>query len=122
MKPVDVKSNTYIDSSNKISNKYPKFKICNIVRISNYKNIFAKGAEEVFEIKKVKNTVPWTYVIIDFNGEKIVGTFYKKKLQKTNQKQFRIEKVIKRKGDRLYVTWKEYNNSFNSQIDKKHIV
>ena len=48
-------------------------------------------------IKKVKNTVPWTYVISDLNGEEIVGTFYKKELQKTNQTEFRIEKVIKRK-------------------------
>ena len=92
MKPVDVKSNTYIDSSNKISNKYPKFKICNIVRISNYKNIFAKGAEEVFEIKKVKNTVPWTYVINDFNGEKIVGTFYKKNCKKQIKNNLELKK------------------------------
>ena len=58
--------------------------------------------EEVFVIKKVKNTVPWTYMINDLNGEEIVGTFYKKELQKTNQKEFRIEKVIKRKGDKGY--------------------
>ena len=49
-------------------------------------------SEEVFVIKKVKNTVPWTYVINDLNGEKIIGTFYEKELQKTNQKEFRIEK------------------------------
>ena len=54
-------------------------------------------------IKKVKNTVPWTYVVNDLNGEEIIGTFYEKELQKTNQKEFRIEKVIKRKGDKLYV-------------------
>ena len=62
MKPVDVKSNTYIDSSKEINDKDPKFKIGDIVRISKYKNIFAKGytpnwSEEVFVIKKVKNTV-----------------------------------------------------------------
>ena len=56
-----------------------------------------------FVIKKVKNTVPWTYVINDLNGEEIVGTFYGKKLQKTNPKEFRIEKVIERKGDKSYV-------------------
>ena len=72
------------------------------------KNIFVKGytpgwSEEVFVIKKVKNTELWTYVINDLNGEEIVGTFYKNELQKTNQKEFRIEKVIKRKGDKLYV-------------------
>ena len=74
MKPVDVKSNTYIDYSKEINNKDPKFKIGDIVRISKYKNIFAKGptpnwSEEVFVIKKVKNMVPWTYVINDLNRE-----------------------------------------------------
>ena len=54
-------------------------------------------SEEVFVIKKVKNTVPWTYVINNLNGEEITGTFYGKELQKTNQEEFRIEKVIRRK-------------------------
>ena len=53
-------------------------------------------------IKKVRNTVPWTYVTSNLNGEKIVGTFYEKKLQKANQREFRIGKVIKRKGEKLY--------------------
>ena len=77
----------------------PKFKIVDIVRISKYNNIFAKGyvpnwSEEVFLIRKVKNTVPWTYFIKDLKGEIIVGTLYDKKLQKTNQKQFRTGKII----------------------------
>ena len=81
MKPVDVKSSTYIDCSNEINDKDPKFKIGDFVRISKYKTIFAKGytpswSGEVFIIKKIKNTVPWTYFINDFNGEEIVGTFY----------------------------------------------
>ena len=63
--------------------------------------------------------MPWTYAISDLNGEEIVGSFYEKELQKANQKKFRIEKVIKRKGNKLYVKWKRYNNSFNSWIDKK---
>ena len=67
----------------------------------------------------MKKTVPWNYVINDLNGEEITGTFYEKELQKPNQKEFRIEKVIKRKGNKLYVRWKDYNNSFNSWIDKK---
>ena len=104
-----------------------KFKVGNHARISKYKNIFAKGytqnwSKEVFLVNKIKNTVSWTYVINDLNGEEINGTFYEKELQKTNQKQFRIEKVIKRKSDKLYVKWKGYNNSFNSWIDKKDIV
>ena len=65
------------------------------------------------------NTVPWTYVIEDFNDAEIVVTFFKKELQKTNQEKFRIEKVIKKKSDKLYVKWKGYDNSFNSWINKK---
>ena len=95
--------------------------------MSKYKNVLANGytpnwSEEVFVINKVKNTVPWTYVIIDLNGEEVVGTFYENELQKTNQKEFRIEKVIKRKGDKIYVKWKGYDNSFNCRIDKEDIV
>ena len=117
MKLVDVKDNTYIDFKKEVNDKDPKFKVGDHVRISKYKNIFAKGytpnwSEEVFVVSKIKNTVPWTYVINDLNGEEITGTFYEKELQKTNQKEFRIEKVIKRKGNKLYVKWKGYNNSF----------
>ena len=75
-----------------------------------------------FVIKRVKNTVPWTYVINDLNGKEIIGTFYEKELQKTNQQEFRIEKVLKRKGDKLYVKWKGYDNLFNSWIDEKDLV
>ena len=105
MKPVDVNSNTYIDSSKEIDNKDLKYKVGDIVRISKVKNIFAKGytlnwSEEVFMIENLKTTVPWTYVINDPNGEEIIGTFYEKELQNTNQKLFGIEKVIKRKSDK----------------------
>ena len=115
MKLIDVKDNAYVDSKKEINDKDPKFKVGDHVRIPKYKNVFAKGytpnwSEEVFVVNKIENTVPWTYVINDFNGEEITGTFYKKELQKTNQKEFRIEKVIKRKGDKLYVKWKGYNN------------
>ena len=75
-----------------------------------------------FCVKEIKNTVPWTYVINDLNGEEIIGTFYEKVLQKIDQQEFRIEKVIKRKGDKLYVKWKGYDSSFNSWIDKKDLV
>ena len=79
-------------------------------------------SEEVFVIKEVKNTVPWTYAISDLNGEEIIGTSYEKELQKRNQNEFRIEKVIKKNGDKLYVKWKGYDNSFNSWIDKKDVI
>ena len=124
MKPINVKDNTYIKTDKEINNKDPKFKVGYHVRISKYKNIFTKGytpnwSEEVFVIKKVKNTVPWTSIINDINGEEITGTFYEKELQITNQEEFRIEKVFKRKGDKIYFKWKGYDNSFNSWIDKK---
>ena len=127
MKPIDVKDNTYINTSKEINNKDPKFKVVDHVRISKYTNIFAKGympnwSEEVFVIKKIKNTIPWTYVINDLNGEEIIGTFYEKELQKTNQEEFRIENVIRGKGDKLYVKWRGYDNSFNSWIDKANLV
>ena len=79
-------------------------------------------SKEIFVLKKVKNNVPQRYVINDLNGKKTIGTFYEKELQNRNQKEFRIEKVIKRKGDKLYVKWKGYDNSFNSSIDEKDIV
>ena len=65
--------------------------------------------------------MPWNYVISDLNREEIIGSFYEKKLEKTknNQKEFRIEKIIKRKGNKSYVKWKGYKNSFNSWIDEK---
>ena len=72
-------------------------------------------------IKEIKNTVPWTYVIDDLNGEEIIGTFHEKELQKTNQEEFKIKKVIKKKGNKLYVKWKRYDNTFNSWIDKKRL-
>ena len=127
MKPVDVIDNTYIDFKKEVNDKDPKFKVGGHKRISKYKNIFAKGytanwSEEAFVVKKIENAVPWTYVINDINGEEIIGTFYEKELQKTNQEEFRIEKVIKRKGDKLYVKWKGYDNSFNSWINKKDLV
>ena len=105
MKPVDVKDNIYIDFEKEVNDKDPKFEIRDHIRISKYKNIFVKGytsnwSEEVFIISNVKNTVVWTYVINDLNGKEIIGSFYEKELQRTNQKEFRIEKVIKRKGDK----------------------
>ena len=70
-------------------------------------------------VKKIKNAVSLTYFISDLKSQQIVGTFYKKELQKTNEKEFRADKVIKRKSDKLYVKWKGYNSFVNSCIDKK---
>ena len=127
MKPIETKDNIYIDTTQEVNDKDPKFKVGDHVRIWKYKDIFTKGctlnwSEEGFVIKEAKNTVPWTYVINDLNGKEIIGTFYEKELQKTNQQEFRIEKVIKKKGDKLYVKWKGYDSSFNSWIDKKDLI
>ena len=86
------------------------------------KGICQIGLKKFFVISKIKNTVPWTYVINDLNGKEIIGMFYEKELQATNQQEFRVGKVINRKGDKLYVKWKGYNNSFISWIDKKDII
>ena len=111
MNQTDINDNTSFDSNKEVNVKNAKFKVGDHVRISKYKNIFAKGytpnwSEEVFVIKKVKNTVPWTYVINDLNGDEIIGTFYGKELQKTNKQELRIEKVTKKKDDKLYLKWK----------------
>ena len=126
MKPINVTGDSYAEYNEDFNKKDPKFKVGDNVRILKYKNIFAKGYtpnwSKVFVISKIENTVPWTYVVSDLKGEEITGSFYEKELQKTSQKEFRIEKVLKRKGDKLYVKWKVYHNSFNSWIDKKDLV
>ena len=113
-------------SSKVINDKDPKCKVTDHVRTSKYKNIFAKGytqnwSDNVFVIKKVKNTVPWTSTINELNGNEIIGTFYEKELQKINQQELRTEKVIKRKWYKLHVKWKGYDSCFNSWIDKKRL-
>ena len=127
MKPINLKSDSFAEYNEESNEKDSKFKIGDYVRISKYKNIFGKGYalnwnEEIFVIKQIRNKVTWTYVISDLNGEEIIGSFYEKELQITNQKEFRIEEVIKRKGNKVYVKWKGYNNSFNSWIDKKRLI
>ena len=99
IKPADVKHNAYIDFGKEVNNKDPKFQVNDCVRISKCKNVFPKGYTP--------------------NGEEILGAFYQKDLQKTNAREFRIEKVIKRKVNKLQVKRKGYDNSFKSWIDKK---
>ena len=110
-----ISKNVHIDKLDDIVNEYNK-------NIFAYQGYIPNWSEEVFISSKIKNTVPWRYVINDLNGEEIIRTFYQKELQKTNQKEFRIEKVLKKKGDKLYVKWKGYDNSFNSWINKKDLL
>ena len=121
MKPIDGKTNCYAEYNVDSNEKDPRFKVGDHVKISKYKKFFTKGyppnwSEEAFIISKIKNTIPWICVISDLKGKETVGTFYEKELVKTNKKQF------KRKGDKLYVKWKVYSNSFNSLFDKKDLV
>ena len=90
MKLIDVTNDSFAEYNEDSNKRNPKFKVGDHVRISKYKNIFAKGytpnwSEDIFVIKKVKNTVPWAYVVNDLNSEEIIGSFYEKELQKTNQ-------------------------------------
>ena len=107
-KPCDVTSNSYDEYNEDFNENKTKFKVGDCVRKSEQKNFFAKRytqywSEKVFDVSKIKNTVPWTYVISDKIKNKL------------------IEKVIKRKGDKLYVKWKRYDNSFKHSINKKDL-
>ena len=91
MKPKDVKEDHLKEHVEELNKKYPQFKIGDHVRISKYKNIFSKGylpnwLEEIFIINKVKNTVPWTYLITDLKGEEFKESFYEKNCKKLTKK------------------------------------
>ena len=108
MKPIDIKSDSYAECNVDSNEKDSKFKVGDHVRISRYKNIFPKGyapnwSNKVFVMSKIKNTVPWTHVINDLNGEETIGSSSEKELRKTYQKEFRIEKVINKK-ERSYMS------------------
>ena len=123
MKPIDVKPSMYIDFNKENNKEGPTFKVGDHVKISKYKNIFAKGyipnwSEEVFVIQKVKNTVLWHMLLMILIKKKLLERFTKK-IAKPNLKEFRVEKIIKRKGDKLSVKWKGCDRFFNSWIDKK---
>ena len=109
MKPIDVKNDSFAEYNEDYNEKNPK-------------GYAPNWSEEIFFVKKIKNIVPRTYVISDLNREEIIGSFYEKELQKTNQKEFRIEKILKTKGNKSYVKWKGYKSSFNSWIDKKDLI
>jgi len=101
--------------------KAPKFSIDDKVRITEKKSIFEKGytpcwTEEIFVVSEVSYTDSITYKLKDLNGEEIKGSFYEQELQNTTQEMFRIEKVIRRKGDKSLVKWVGYPDEFNSWV------
>ena len=105
----------------------PKFSIGDHVRITKKKKTFDKRyrqrwMEDVFTISKIQLTIPVTYKITDYNGEVIQGSFYEHELQKTSQDVFRIEEVLKRKGDKSLVKWVGYSDTFNLWVDTKSMV
>ncbi|XP_065680649.1 uncharacterized protein LOC136094570 [Hydra vulgaris] len=103
-----------------------KFTIGDKVRIIKKKELFEKGytprwTEEVFTVSQIQYTDPPTYKITDYNGEEIQGTFYKQELQKTSQEIFRIEKVIKKQGNKSFVKWYGYPDTFNSWVNNTEL-
>ena len=127
MKPIDVKDNAYINFEKKLMIKIQNLKLVIMLEFLNTKIFLLKdihqiGLKKFLLLVKLKIQFHGHMVKNDLNGEEITGGFYEKELQKTNKKEFRIEKVIRRKGDKLYVKWKRYDNSFNSWINKKDLV
>ena len=117
MKPIEVTSDSYAKTMKILTKKILNSKLVAIFA----KRYAPNRLEEVFVVSGIKNTVPWTYVVSDLNGEEITGSFYEKELHKTSQEKFRIEKVLKTKGDKLYVKWKGYDNRFSSCINKNDL-
>ena len=129
MSPIEGSKKIYVKKIKNIYNfdkitKIGKFKIGDRVRLS-LEQIFEKSyetnwTEEIFEIYDIKySNVPY-YYLKDLNDEKIEGSFYEQELQKTSFKkddEYIIEKILKRKGNQIYVKWKGYDSSFNSWID-----
>ena len=104
-----------------------KFSVGDKVRITKKKTVFEKGyttrwTEEVFTVSEIQFTDPPTYKITDNNGEEIQSTFYEQEMQKTNQKIFRIEKVIHKLKNKSFVKWYGYPDTFNSLVDNKELI
>ena len=84
--------------------------------------MFKIGLKKFLRLKKLQTLRGEDMLLVVVKVKELLERFTKKNCKKTNQKEFRVEKVIKRKGDKLYVKWKGYNSSFTSWIDKKNIV
>ena len=135
MKPINVnKSNEKYIKNNFYTfdktNKIPKFKINDLVRISlKRRQLFdkpsgnIKWSEELFKIYEINKSNVIIYKIKDLNDEVVKGIFYEKELQKTKNTsgEYIIEKILKTKGNQIYVKWRGYSNNFNSWIDKNSV-
>ena len=113
------------------TNKIPKFKINDLARISlKRRELFdkpsgnIKWSEELFRIYRIKRSNVITYQLKDMNDEIIKGQFYEKELQlsKNTTGEYIIEKILKTKGNQIYVKWRGYSNNFNSWIDKNTVI
>lgn len=108
--------------------KKVKFKVGDKVRISKYKKVFDKGylpnwTNEIFTVYKVQTTIPTTYLLKDHNGDVLQGSFYEKELQKSKTDDvYLVEKVLRKKGDKLLVKWQGFNGKYNSWVNKKDLV
>ena len=135
MKPIDVnKSNEKYIKNNfdkyDVTNKIPKFRINDLVRISlKRRELFdkpsanIKWSEELSKIHSINKSNIITYKIKDLNNEIIKGIFYEKELQKTRDDgdEYIIEKILKTNKNKIYVKWRGYSNNFNSWIDKNSV-
>ena len=135
MRPIDVNKTNEKHIKNTvynydITNKKPKYKINDLVRISlKRRELFdkptgnIKWSEELFKIYKINKSNVISYQIKDMNDEIIKGIFYEKELQltKNNTGEYIIEKILKTKGNQMYVKWRGYSNNFNSWIDKNSV-
>src|SRR6218665_3258242 len=105
----------------------PKFSVGDKVRITKKKTTFEKGytglwTEEVFTVTQVQYTDPPTYKISDYNGEEIQGTFYEQELQETTKEIYRIEKIIRTCGNKSFLKWLGYPDSFNSWVENETLM
>jgi hypothetical protein len=133
MRPRDVNFTNEKTLLNTVYNKIktfplPKFKIGEKVRISKHKYLFEKGytpnwTTEIFVIKNIKNTNPVTYILKDYQNETIQGCFYEYELLKTKQPNiYLIQKILKQKGNKVYVKWLGFSDKHNTWIDKSKIL
>jgi hypothetical protein len=104
-----------------------KFNVGDKVRISRYKGVFSKGYEpnwstEIFDVHKIHVTDPITYLIKDYQGNHIQGSFYEAELQKVKYPDtYLVEKIIREKDGKVYVKYLGFDSSHNSWINKKDL-